>query len=132
MELEVLVQLCSPGVLDTVTGPEDLLCPGRPREHHRLVQLSLLRILHGAVRGQRPQLDVVDEGDVVRGMPVLPSKYQLERDFLVWKMISHQAVAVHVEGDGVYQVVDGLHHLLAALPGGAVDDGQTAAEVINF
>ena len=43
-------------------------------------------------------------------------------------MISHQAVAVHVEGDGVYQVVDGLHHLLAALPGGAVDDGQAAAD----
>ena len=74
MELEVLVELCSPGVLDTVAGPEDLLCPGGPREHHRLVQLSLLRILHGAVRGQRPQLDVVDEGDVVRGMPVLPQQ----------------------------------------------------------
>ena len=49
-----------------------------------------------------------------------------------FEIFPHQAVAVHVEGDGVYQVVDGLHHLLAALPGGAVDDGQTAAEVINF
>ena len=37
---------------------------------------------------------------------------------------------MHVEGDGVYQVVDGLHHLLAALPGGAVDDGQAAADEI--
>ena len=46
------------------------------------------------------------------------------------EIFSHQAVAVHVEGDGVYQVVDGSHHVLAVLTGGTVDDGQAAADEI--
>ena len=77
---------------------------------HETFRLAHLNLTGGC---NLPQVGIVGEGDVVGGVPV-------------------QAVAVHVEGDGVYQVVDGLHHLLAALPGGAVDDGQTAAEVINF
>ena len=52
-------------------------------------------------------MDGVHEGDVVLGVPV-------------------QAVAVHVEGDGVDQSVDGGNNLLAILPGGAVDDCQAA------
>ena len=47
-----------------------------------------------------------------------------------FEIFPHQAVAVHVEGDGVNQVVDGSHHVLALLLGGAVDDGQAAADEI--
>ena len=83
MEFEVFVKLCSPGVLDTVPGPENLLSPGGAGEHHGLVQLSLLRLLHGAVRGQRPQLDVVNEGDVVGRMPVLTQQSIIYKHFFL-------------------------------------------------
>ena len=39
-------------------------------------------------------------------------------------------VVALVEGDGVQQQVDGRHHVLAVLPGGAVHDGQAAADEV--
>ena len=41
-----------------------------------------------------------------------------------------QAVAVHGEGDGVQQPVDGRHHLLSVLPSRTVLDGQAAADEV--
>ena len=64
----------------------------RTREHDSLVKLSLGVVLDLAVGVELPQVDVVDEGHVVTGVPV-------------------QAVAVHVEGHGVDQVVDRSHDL---------------------
>ena len=37
---------------------------------------------------------------------------------------------MHVEGDGVDEVVDGTHHVLPVLAGWTVDDGQAAADEI--
>ena len=76
-----------------------------------------------------PEVHGVHEGDVVGWVPV-------------------QAVAVQVEGHGVYQPVDGLHHLtvhrdgctssphwalahlLAVLLRGAVGDGEGAGDEV--
>ena len=60
---------------------------GGAREHDGLIELGLGVVLDLAVRVELPQVDVVDEGDVVAGVPV-------------------QAVAVHVEGHRVDQIVD--------------------------
>ena len=56
-------------------------------------------------------MDVVDEGDVVGGVPV-------------------QAVAVQVEGDCVQHPVDGPHHVLAILTCGALGDGEAARDEV--
>ena len=62
-------------------------------------------------------------------MPVLPQLCRNES--LIPEIFPHQAVAVHVEGDGVYEVVDGPHHVLPVLARRAVLDGQAAGyEVI--
>ena len=65
----------------------DLFSLGRAREHDSLVELSLSVVLDLAVRVELSQVDVIDEGHMVARMPV-------------------QAVAVHVEGHCVDQVVD--------------------------
>ena len=41
-------------------------------------------------------------------------------------VITHQAVAVHGEGDGVEESVDGGHHVLPVLTCRAVLDGQAS------
>lgn len=56
-------------------------------------------------------MNSVHKGDVVGGVPV-------------------EAVAVHVKGHSVDEPVDGGHHVLPVLPGGAVDDGETATDEI--
>ena len=56
-------------------------------------------------------MDVVNEGDVVGGVPV-------------------QAVAVQVEGDGVQHPVDGSHHVLAILTCRALGDGEAARDEV--
>ena len=56
-------------------------------------------------------MNVVNEGDVVGGMPV-------------------HAVAVEGEGDGVQHPVDRTHHVLAVLTRGAVGDGQAARDEV--
>ena len=81
------VQLCSPGLLDAVPGPEDLLHPRRPLEGHSGVEGGLRSARH-----QPPHLDIVNEGDVIRRVPV-------------------QAVVTLGEGHRVQQQVDGGHHL---------------------
>ena len=73
--------------------------------------LSRYNKTHLAVRTELPHLDVVNEGDVVGGVPV-------------------QAVAVHGEGDGVQQCVDGRDNFLAILSSRAVLDGQAPADEI--
>ena len=66
---------------------------------------------------------------MVGGVPVLPQLCRNES--LIPEIFPHQAVAVHVEGDGVYEVVDGPHHVLPVLARRAVLDGQAAGyEVI--
>ena len=55
-------------------------------------QGSPVRVGHLAVMTQLPHVDIVNEGDVVSRVPV-------------------QAVAVHGEGHGVQEGVDGGHHL---------------------
>ena len=72
MNLQVLVELSAPALLDTVGRPQDLVHLGRPLERHRVVQGAPLSTGHPAVWAELPQLDVVNEGDVVRGVPVLP------------------------------------------------------------
>ena len=71
MNLEVLVELSSPALLDTVSRPQDLLHLGRTLECHRVVQGAPLSTGDPTVRAELPQLDVVNEGDVIRGVPVL-------------------------------------------------------------
>ena len=132
VDLEVGVQLGPPGLLHTVGRPQHLLhlrgAVGWTFKCHRVVQSAPLRIgdlnmynvqqslsrynkTHLAVRAELPHLDVVNEGDVVGGVPV-------------------QAVAVHGEGDGVQQCVDGRHHFLSILASRAVLDGQAPADEI--
>lgn len=67
--LQVLVQLGAPRVLHTMTGPQLLLHRRWPSEGDRVVYLRIVRIQRTG-RVQCPLLDVVDEGDVVAGMPV--------------------------------------------------------------
>ena len=106
--LEVLVKVCSPAVLDTVARPEDLLhlrwslqCHGSyavvKDDKERSIKSCLesdssVELWRLGARAEPPQLDVVNEGDVVGGMPV-------------------QAVAVEVEGHRVEDPVNGGHHL---------------------
>ena len=40
VKLEVLMELSAPGLLDTVSWPEDLLGPGRSRERHLIHSLD--------------------------------------------------------------------------------------------
>ena len=56
-------------------------------------------------------MNIVNEGDVIRGVPV-------------------HAVAVEGEGDGVQHPVDRAHHSLAVLTSRAVGDGQTARDEV--
>ena len=71
MNLQVLVELSSPALLDTVSWPQNLLHLGRTLECHRVVQGAPLCTGDPAVWAEFPQLDVVNEGDVIRGVPVL-------------------------------------------------------------
>ena len=56
-------------------------------------------------------MNIVNEGDVIRGVPV-------------------HAVAVQGEGDGVQHPVDGTNHGLAILPSGAVRYGEAARDEV--
>ena len=129
MKFEVVVKLRSPGVLDAVTRPQYLLCPRWTRECHQIVclagpglsDLPQTRgsndltvgpgLTHRTVASQAPQVNIVNEGDVVRGVPV-------------------HAVAVEGEGDGVQHPVYRIHHSLAILASRAVGDGQTARDEV--
>ena len=124
MSVLSFMQLGPPGLLDAVSRPEDLLHPRRPLECHGGVEGWL-----GGARHQGPHLDIVNEGDVIRRVPV-------------------QAVVTLGEGHRVQQQVDGGHHLghdmvtshgwvficfthiLAILLGRAVLYCQTAADEI--
>ena len=70
MNFQIFMKFRSPGVLYTVTWPENLLSLGRSREDHSLIQLCSSWILDLAVRMKLSHVDVVNEGHVVRGMPV--------------------------------------------------------------
>ena len=75
-----------------MSWPQNLLHLGWTFECDQVVQRTPVWVGHLAVVAKLPHVDIVNEGDVVGGVPV-------------------QAVAVHGEGDGVQEGVDGGHHL---------------------
>ena len=106
------MELRAPGLLHAVPRPQDLLRLRGALEDHRVVGFAQARILylvnslilsyyvtfigrlstHKTVGSEWSKMDVVNEGDVVGGVPV-------------------EAVAVHVEGHRVQHVVDWGDHL---------------------
>ncbi len=91
-DLEILVQFGAPRALNAVLGPEHLLRLGWPFEDDHVVFFGPSRVLNLARRVQLAQLHVLDERDVVLGVPV-------------------QAVRDHRKRHRLEQLVDRLHDL---------------------
>ena len=105
------MKLSSPTVLDTMSWPQNLLHLGWTLECDQVIQSTPVRVGHLAVITQLPHVDIVNEGDVVGRVPV-------------------QAVAVHGEGHGVQQGVDGRHHLFTILTSWTVLNCQAARDKV--
>lgn len=75
--LQVLVQLRAPRILHAVTRPQFLLHGWWPGEHHGVVHLSIIGV-QWTRRMQCALLDVVNEGDVVSGMPIQRVKHRVK------------------------------------------------------
>lgn len=75
--LQVLVKLRAPRILHAVTRPQFLLHGWWSGEHHSVVHLSIIGV-QWTGRVQRALLDVVNEGDMVSGMPIQWVKHRVE------------------------------------------------------
>ena len=100
------MKFCSPRLLNTMSWPENLVHPRRSLKCYGSIESRL-----GTARVQPPHLNIVNEGHVVRRVPV-------------------QAVVTLIKRNRVQEVVDGLNNIFTILLGGTVLDGQTSADEV--